>query len=136
MRAPLAERIRDFLAQGPWAVVGASTNRAKYGNKVLRCYLQNGKTPVYPVNPRATEIEGVRAYPDLAALPERARALSIITPPAITEGVVEDALRLEIGHLWMQPGAESARAVERAEAAGLDVISGGPCLLVVLGYRE
>jgi len=136
MGATLSEQIRDFLAAGPWAVVGASTNRAKYGNKVLRCYLQNGKRPVYAVNPRASEIEGVECYPDLAALPEPARAISIITPPAITEGVVDDALRLGIGRLWMQPGAESAPAVERALAGGIDVIAGGPCLLVALGYRE
>ena len=49
------ERIDDFLAEGPWAVAGASTNREKYGNKVLRTYLQHG-LEVYAVNPRADEI--------------------------------------------------------------------------------
>ena len=63
-------------------------------------------------------------------------AVSIITPPAITERVVEEAAELGIEHLWMQPGAESPRAVERARELGLNVISGGPCLLVVLGFRE
>lgn len=130
------EHIREFLAEGPWAVVGATTVRAKYGNKVLRCYLQNGKTPVYPVNPRAGEIEGLVAYPDLAALPEPARAISIITPPAITEEIVVVAARLGIRHLWMQPGAESPRALRLADEHGLACIAGGPCLLVVLGYRE
>ncbi len=133
---PLAERIRAFLAAGPWAVVGASSERAKYGNKVLRCYLQNGKTPVYPVNPRATEVEGLAAFPGLAALPEPARAVSIITPPAITLGVVEEAARLGIAHLWLQPGAEDRRVLARAAELGLEPIAGGPCLLVVLGYRE
>ena len=50
-------QIDDFLSDGPWAVVGASTSRDKYGNKVLRCYLQNGYAPLYPVNPRAQEVE-------------------------------------------------------------------------------
>ena len=131
-----SERIRDFLAAGPWAVVGASTNRAKYGNKVLRCYQQNGRAPLYPVNPRAAEIEGLPCYPDLAAPPERVRAVSLITPPAITEEVVAEALRLGIRHLWMQPGAESPRALALAAEQGLEPIAGGPCLLVVLGYRE
>jgi predicted CoA-binding protein len=136
MSTTVAERIRDFLAAGPWAVVGATAVRAKYGNKVLRCYLQNGKTPVYPVNPRAGEIEGLTAYASLAALPEPARAISIITPPAITEGIVEEAARLGIRYLWMQPGAECIRALDLAERHGLECIAGGPCLLVVLGYGE
>lgn len=128
------ERIDAFLAEGPWAVAGASTNRDKYGNKVLRTYLQHGME-VYAVNPRADEIEGVPSFPDLASLPDGVRGLSIITPPAITEELVEEAARVGIPHLWMQPGAESRRAVQRAEELGLSVIAGGPCLLVVLGFR-
>ena len=132
----LQNRIRLFLSEGPWAVVGASKDRSKYGNKVLRCYLQRGLAPVYPVNPNASKVEGLVAYPSLTTLPERPRAVSIITPPAVTEDVVEEAARLGIRHLWMQPGAESALALERAELEGLDAIAGGPCLLVALGYRE
>ncbi len=129
-------RIEAFLSAGPWAVVGASTNRAKYGNKVLRCYLQNEMGPVYPINPRADEIEGVPSYPDLASLPEVPRALSLITPPSITETAVDEALELGIEHFWMQPGAESEEAIEKAEGRGASVIAWGACLLVVLGYRE
>ena len=74
MPASEAALIQDFLAAGPWAVVGASTDRSKYGNKVLRCYQQAGKSPVYPVHPKEREIEGLAAYPSLTALPERPRA--------------------------------------------------------------
>ena len=130
------ERIREFLATGPWAVAGATSVRAKYGNKVLRCYLQNDKTPVYPVNPRAGEIEGLTAYASLSALPEPVRAVSIITPPKITEGVVAEAAALGIRHLWLQPGAESVLALRLAAEHGLACIAGGPCVLVALGYRE
>jgi predicted CoA-binding protein len=129
------ERIADFLSAGPWAVAGASTNRDKYGNKVLRTYLQRG-LEVYAVNPRATAIEGAECHPDLESLPEGVQGLSIITPPAVTEELVEAAARKGIRKLWMQPGAESSRAVRRAEELGLSVISGGPCLLVELGFRE
>ena len=134
--ARVAEAIRSFLEAGPWAVVGASRDRSKYGNKVLRCYQQNARAPVYPIHPRETEVEGLPAYRDLASTPVLPRAASIITPPPATESVVEDAIRLGIRHLWMQPGAESPRAIERAESAGISVIAGGPCVLVVLGYRE
>lgn len=131
-----AGRIQAFLSEGPWAVVGASTHREKYGNKVLRCYQQNERTPLYPVHPRETEIEGLRAYPSLGALPEPARAVSIITPPEVTAAVVEEAAGLGIRHLWMQPGAEDEHVLELARSLGLEPIAGGPCLLVVLGYRE
>ena len=62
--------------------------------------------------------------------------LSIITPPAVTEKLVEEAAAAGVKHVWMQPGAESRRAVDRARELGMNVISGGPCLLVALGYRE
>jgi uncharacterized protein len=129
------ERIEAFLGSGPFAVVGASADRAKYGNKVLRCYQQHGRE-VYPVNPRAPAVEGLKAYPSLAALPVRVPAISVITPPAATEQVVRDAHAAGVRHVWMQPGAESDEAVRAAEALGMSVIAGGPCLLVVMGYSE
>lgn len=130
-----SERVENFLAGEPIAVVGASRHRHKYGNKVLRCYKQNGRRAI-PVNPTESEVEGEAAYPDLGSIPEDVHAASIITPPHVTEAVVEEAAAAGITHLWMQPGAESPAAIERAEALGLEVVSGGPCVLVVLGFRE
>jgi len=127
--------IRDFLAGERYAVAGASRDRSKYGNKVLRCYLQHGREAI-PVHPREREIEGIACVPDLASLPEGVHGLSIITPPEVTEQVVEDAIRAGIPRIWMQPGAESEDAIEAARAAGIALIAGGPCLLVALGYRE
>jgi predicted CoA-binding protein len=130
-----AEIIEDYLSEGPYAVVGASTDRSKYGNKVLRAYLQNDKE-VYPVNPKAETVESLQAYPDLASLPVVPRGISVITPPAVTEKVVEQAAALGIRFVWMQPGAESPAAVQAAEKAGIEVIADGSCALVVMGYRE
>ena len=132
----MQDAIERFLAAGPWAVAGASTDRTKFGNKVLRAYVDYGLTPVYPLNPKAPEVEGLAAYPDLASVPETVRALSIITPPAITARVVEEALAHGVQHVWMQPGAENDEAVRACEAAGVGVIHGGPCLLVVLAARD
>ncbi|MFN3167935.1 MAG: CoA-binding protein [Phycisphaeraceae bacterium] len=123
-----------FLNGGPFAVVGASADRSKYGNKVLRVYLQN-KKKVFPVNPRGGEIEGLQAYPDLASLPELPHGVSIITPPSVTERVVEQAVQLGIEHLWMQPGAESDAAIAYARDHGVNVVAKGPCALVVMGFR-
>jgi predicted CoA-binding protein len=127
--------IGAFLAGDAFAVAGASDNRAKFGNKVLRCYLQHGHT-VYPINPHATTVEGIPCYPDLATVPQPIHGVSIITPPAVTAEIVDQAIVAGIKHLWMQPGAEHRDAITRAEQAGINVIAGGPCLLVELGFRE
>ncbi len=131
----IEEKIERFLAAPRFAVVGASTNREKYGNKVLRCYQQRG-LEVVPVNPRATEIEGLPCASSLGALESHDHAISVITPPAITLKIVEEAANLGHERVWMQPGAESAEVDARAESLGLEYIHGGPCLLVVLGFRN
>ena len=127
--------IDAFLGGAPHAVVGASRDRHKYGNKVLRCYQQRQR-PVYAVNPEADDVEGLTAHADLASLPEAVHGISIITPPWTTTGVVEQAIALGIRHVWMQPGAESPQALKRAREAGMNLIAGGPCILVVLHFRE
>ena len=129
------EAIPQFLEGKRFAVVGASENREKYGNKVLRVYIQND-LDVVAINPNATEIEGVAAFADLGDVPHKIDGVSIVTPPAVTERVVERAVALGIRNIWMQPGAESEKAVENAERAGANVISGGPCILVAFRYHE
>jgi predicted CoA-binding protein len=128
-------RIDVFLAGSPHAVVGASKDREKYGNKVLRAYLQHDMK-VYAVNPRESEIEGVDCYADLGSLPEPVHGISVITPPAVTAEVIERAAAAGIKHVWMQPGSDSPEILERAEQLGLIAVGGGPCILVKLGYRE
>ncbi|MDA0840428.1 MAG: CoA-binding protein [Planctomycetota bacterium] len=129
------QQIDAFLNGHPHAVVGASRDRMKYGNKVLRSYQQHGMK-VFPINPSAGEVEGLTSFTSLSELPEFVHGISIITPPQITEIVVEEAGELGIKHVWMQPGAESQKAVQRATALGMNVIYGGPCLLVVVGHPE
>jgi uncharacterized protein len=129
------EKIAKYLAGKRFAVVGASTDREKYGNKVLRVYQQN-KLDVVPINPKADQVEGLKAYPDLASVPGAIDGVSIITPPKVTEQVVAEALQRGIKNIWMQPGAESRDAIEAGERSGANVIAGGPCILVSLRYRE
>ncbi len=129
------DQIETFLQESVFGVVGASSKPEKYGNKVLRCYLQNGRRAV-PVNPVEKQIEGLDVVADVSQLPPEVLSLSIITPPQVTEKVVDAAIAKGIRNLWMQPGAESPAAVERARRAGLNVIADGSCVLVVLGYRD
>jgi predicted CoA-binding protein len=127
--------IERFLDSPAFGVVGASARRHKYGNKVLRCYQQNGRRAI-PVNPNESEVEGSACVASVLDLAEEVRSISVITPPPVTERVVEEAIRKGIRNVWMQPGAESERAVAACEAAGINVIADGSCVLVVLGYRE
>ena len=129
------ERIKIFLDSESFGVVGASTNREKFGNKVVRVYLQNNRS-VVPVNPRAEIIEGVPCVSKVSDLPDNVKSISVITPPKITDQVVEEAIAKGIENIWMQPGAESAAAVENGLNNGLNIIADGSCVLVVLGYKD
>ena len=128
-------QITAFLAGSPHAVIGASRDRGKYGNKVLRAYMQQNRS-VYPVHPRETDVEGLVAYPDLGSIPAEVHGVSVITPPALGESIVEQAATRGIQHIWFQPGAESDAAVARAKQLGMSVIANGPCILVTLRYHE
>lgn len=129
------EQINQFLSAAAFGVAGASSNRQKYGNRVLRCYQQNGKR-VVPVNPKETEIEGLACVAAVDGLPADVTSLSMITPPAVTEQIVPLAIAHGIRNIWMQPGAESPAAVALCREKGVNVIADGSCLLVVLGYHE
>jgi uncharacterized protein len=127
--------IARFFESKAFGVVGASSRRHKYGNKVLRCYQQNGRV-AFPVNPHESEIEGAQCVPSVTDLPDDVKSISMITPPAVTERIVEEAIRKGIENVWMQPGAENDASVEACRKAGINVIADGSCVLVVLGYRE
>lgn len=126
--------IREFLACQFFAVVGASTDTSKYGNKVFRMYQQHGFV-VVPVNPNAKTVEGQACFARLSDIPQPPDAISIITPPSVTESIVEQAIAMGVGHIWMQPGAESSVAINNCEAAGINLIHSGPCILIEVGLR-
>ena len=131
----ISERIDCFLSADAFGVVGASSKPHKYGNKVLRCYQQN-QHAVVPVNPVDKEIEGLSCVASVSDLPDQVSSISIITPPHVTEKVIELAIAKGIRNVWMQPGAESVQAVAACEEAGVNVIADGSCALVVMGYHE
>jgi len=129
------EQFDRFFAAKAFGVVGASANRDKYGNKVLRSYIQHNMR-VIPVNPREKEIEGIPCVTGVPDLPPEVKSVSVITPPAITEQVVEMAIARGIENIWMQPGAESLAAIENCRKNNINVIADGSCILVVLSYKE
>ncbi|KAI8066590.1 CoA-binding protein [Gongronella butleri] len=121
---------KQFIVSPQFAVVGASSSRAKYGNKVLRWYQGNG-LKVVPVHPKEAEIEGLAAISSIEQLQDPAStSVSVITPPKVTLGVLEACKRLGISRIWLQPGAEDASVLAFAKDNGMDIIAGGPCILV------
>ena len=124
------QQMELFLNGAPHAVVGASHARHKYGNKVLRAFLQANR-PAYPVNPQATVVEGVPAFARLEDIPGAVYGISIVTPRELTLQVVAEAVQLGIRHIWMQPGG-SERCHREGARHGANVIAGGPCLFVAL----
>jgi predicted CoA-binding protein len=129
------QRIKAFLAAPSFGVVGASEDPEKYGHKCYASLIQHGYK-AYPINPRAKTVLGKPAFPSITALPEKIESLSVITPPAVTEKVVDEAIAAGVRNIWRQPGAESDVAIKKAEQAGLSVIAGGACLLVVLATGQ
>ena len=91
------------------------------------------------VGPSSSSTSGLSrsANPDCCASEDQDVIwISVITPPPVTEKVVAEAVELGIQNIWLQPGAESDQAIAQAEAAGVNLIAGGPCLLVALAYRD
>ena len=127
---------RRFLQSNAFAVAGASNDRSKYGNRVFRALVEfvgdDDARTVIPLNPKSNQIEGVAAFAAISDAPIVPQALSIVTPPAITRQVVQEAIEAGINQIWMQPGAEDDAAIELAQQAGCEVIAGGPCILVAL----
>jgi len=115
------ELIADFVNRRVWAVVGASNDRRKFGNRVLRD-LRSAGYRVYAVNPHAESVEGEPSYPNLAELPERPDVVDFVVPPAVGERVVEEAAALGLHRLWFQPGAESPRLRRRSRELGLEPV--------------
>ena len=112
------------------AVVGASRDRGKFGNKAVRAFLRRGYD-VVPINPAAGVIEGLPAYPSVLDVPRPIDLATVYLQPAMGERVVDELVRKGIGEVWLNPGADGARVVARARALGLDPII--DCSIVGIG---
>lgn len=103
------------------AVIGASADRSKYGNKAVRAYLQQGYQ-VYPVNPNVKEVEGLAALPNISAVPVRPNLISVYVPPQVTLKLLPEIAAKGCDELWLNPGSESPEVLEQAERLGLNVV--------------
>src|SRR5437868_1791341 len=101
-------------------IVGASTNREKFGNKAVRAYLKNGDE-VFPVNPRADIIEGVTCYRSVADAPGAIdRAALYLPPPLALAAVRELGQRGDVKEVFFNPGTQSDEAIDLARSLGME----------------
>jgi predicted CoA-binding protein len=116
------------------AIVGASADRAKFGNKAVRAYARQGYE-VYPIHPTADSIEGHKAYRHVAETPAAALdRISVYLPPAASIKVLPDLAAKPAREVWFNPGADDdASVIAQAKALGLNVILG--CSIVDVGVN-
>jgi uncharacterized protein len=100
------------------AVIGASSDRTKFGNKAVRAFARQGYT-VMPIHPRDGEIEGWKAYRSVLDVPGSIDMATMYLPPVLGERVIEELAQKGIPEVWINPGAESPALIERARALGL-----------------
>jgi uncharacterized protein len=114
------------------AILGASADRSKFGNKAVRAFLAQGYI-VYPVNPKGGEVEGLPVRHSLADIPPDIKLdrISVYLPPAVGLKMLPQIAARGCGELWLNPGSESDELIAAAEKQGLNVIQA--CSIVAIG---
>ena len=118
------------MKQKTIAIIGASNDRAKFGNKSVRAFLQQGYE-VFPVNPKEESIEGLPAFKSIRDVPVRPQMVSVYLPPAVLLKVLPDIAARGCDELWLNPGTESDEVLIEAERLKLNIIQA--CSIVAVG---
>ena len=112
------------------AIIGASPDRRKFGNKAVRAYARMGWR-VYPIHPVEEEIEGFEAYPTIRHIPGPVNRVSMYLPPDRGIKVLEDIRKVQPEEVWLNPGTESEELLAKAKQLGLNVIQA--CSILEVG---
>ena len=134
MSPKLPPSVADFLAGRRIAVAGVSRSGKAPANAIFRRLADSGREAI-PVNPNAAELEGVRAWPDLASIPGAVDGLLFAAHPSAAPALVREAVARGIRHVWFHQsfgdGSVSGEAVAACRAAGIEPIVGGCPLMYV-----
>jgi len=114
------------------AVIGASNNRRKFGNRAVRAFLSEGHT-VIPINPHESAIEGLKSYASVLDVPGPIDMVSLYVPPEIGEQIIDEIARKGIGEVWINPGAESEALLARAHVLSIRPIVA--CSIMAIGQN-
>lgn len=130
MAQPLPTSNPETSTMKTIAIIGASNDRNKFGNKAVRAFQQQGYQ-VFPVNPKEEMIEGLRAYKSITDVPGRPNKISVYLPPPVLLKVLPDIAAKGCDEFWLNPGTESDEVLAAAERLGLNVIQA--CSIVGVG---
>lgn len=114
------------------AVIGASVNRDKFGNKAVRAFAQQGYD-VYPVHPTEQTIEGLKAFRSILDIPGSLDKVSLYVPPTVGMKLVDEISKKGCKELWLNPGADSPELYQKAQSLGLNPIVA--CSIVGVGVN-
>ena len=112
------------------AVIGASPDRRKFGNKALRAFREAGYRAI-PITPHHPEVEGEQTYATVLEYPDRIDMATMYVPPDIGEQVLESLAQKGVGEVWFNPGSESPDVITRARALGIRPIQA--CSIIGIG---
>jgi len=112
------------------AVVGASNDRHKFGNKALRAFQAEGHT-VIPINPHEGQVEGLKSYASVLDVPGPIDMATVYVQPEIATRLLDEFERKQIPEIWINPGAEDDGLMAEAARRGLNVIYA--CSIVGIG---
>ena len=114
------------------AIIGASADRKKYGNKAVRAFRDGGWT-VYPVNANSQEIEGLKAYASITEVPEPIDRVSMYVPASVGITMLDAIAGKHPAEFFLNPGSEDPALVAKARSLGLNAINA--CSIVNIGLR-
>ncbi len=118
---------KNFLSHKVWAVVGASDNPQKFGNKIYR-RLKEKDYEVYAINPGLEVLDGDPCYKNLTALPKVPDVIDMVVSPERGKAVLEEAAKLGVKNVWFQPGTYTDETLELAKTLGLNLVQS--CVLI------
>ena len=119
----MQELIKEFMAQKRFAVVGATNDPQKYGNKIVKNLKSRGYE-VYPINPKLKELEGLSCYSSLDEIPIKVDVVDFVVPPKATEEILKQCKELGLSRIWLQPGSESEAAIDFCYENNMKVVHG------------
>ena len=103
------------------AVVGASSDRRKFGNKALRAFRAEGHT-VIPINPNEREVEGLTAYGSVLDVPGAIDMATVYVQPEVAETLLDEFVQKQIPEVWFNPGSDSDAVMDEARKRKLNAI--------------
>lgn len=120
---------QELMKKKIWAVVGATTDKERYGYKIYK-ELKDAGYKVYPISPKYDEIDGDKAYKSIRNLPEKPEVVDFVVNPKIGIGIVKECINLGVKNIWLQPGTVSDEILTLAKEKGINVVEA--CVLVAL----